>query len=169
MTNGHDDQPCGERLPGSSTSVHAEVPHPRRFIYGRRMSAMRRCLGLAGALLLVAAACGSNTQSADSLAPNEASTTTFAYDPASEQVADKSALPPLEDPARFDRGRTRIGAIEGLEVTVAEEWALASGWREVLVVDIDNPEVEDRPADYWPFTLGLHHRDGIVVEAWVGG
>lgn len=67
------------------------------------------------------------------------------------------------------RRKTRVGAIEGFEVTVAEEWAIASGWREALVIDIDNPDVEDRSAAYWPFTLGLYQRNGIVVEAWVGG
>lgn len=117
----------------------------------------------------MATACGSSAQSADVSGSNEAVTTTFAYDPPSDQVADKSAPPPLVDPSRFDRGRTRIRAIEGFEVIVAEEWAIASGWREVLVIDIDNPDVEDRPADYWPFTLGLYQRNGIVVEAWVGG
>lgn len=117
----------------------------------------------------MASACGADSPSVGSVDPDLAVTTTFAYDPPSEESADKSVLPPLEDPTRFDRGRTRIRAIEGFDVTAAESWAVESGWIEVLVIDIDNPDVEPRPAGYNQLVLGLYDRDGVVVEAWVGG
>ena len=131
--------------------------------------ALLRSFALLGSLVLLASACGSDRFSAGSTSPPGAVTTTFAYDPPSQKSADTSALPPLEDPARFDRGRTRIGAIEGFDVSVAEGWAVDSGWLEILVIDIDNPEADARPAVYWPFVLGLYERDDVVVEAWVGG
>ena len=84
-------------------------------------------------------------------------------------MADKSVLPPLEEPGRFDRGRTRIGAIEGFGVEEASTWAVDSGWQEILVINIDNPEVEPRPALYTSSVIGLYERDGIVIEACVGG
>jgi hypothetical protein len=39
----------------------------------------------------------------------------------------------------------RIGTIEGYGVDDARTWAVDSGW-EVFVIDIDNPQVEPRPA-----------------------
>lgn len=123
---------------------------------------------LAGLVILVAASCGIGSESSEPIGA-EAVTTTYGYDPPSEQLADKSVLPALEEPGRFDRGRTRIGAIEGFGVDDASAWAFESGWREVLVIDIDNPDVERRPAAYIASVLGLYERDGIVIEAWVGG
>lgn len=130
---------------------------------------MRLIVVLPTAFLVSATACACSSESAGSVDVPEAVTTTIAIDPPSAASADKSVLPTLEDPGRFDRGRARIRAIEGFETDDAKAWAVDSGWLEILVIDIDIPDVEGRPADYWPFVLGLYERDGVVVEAWVGG
>jgi len=74
---------------------------------------------------------------------------------------------PLQDPNVY-RSPTRIPAFEGMGIDEARDAALAAGWTVISVHDIDEPQPES-DTDYFAEEMGLHARDGIVIEAWTGG
>ncbi len=83
---------------------------------------------------------------------------------------DSRALPGLSRPTDFNRGRGRVGVLEGLTVEDSEAEAAVLGF---VTIESWRCDLRDgpgeRPLVFSNETIGLYHDDGIVRRAWVGG